>query len=160
MPGSQGADGSYDKDRLSIRYTGKLSKCLMEAGVYRASEGDCARQDPLNPPINEAEFEEIMSRNRTVSSSAIARAVADASAGKCFPLLDPSLESTLSLLGGSHHLEASPQEEWRPPPFFPPHSWHLHTIAFFLGCKRCESIAIKECNPVTVVSLFIAQTAN
>lgn len=34
------------------------------------------------PPISEAEFEEIMGRNRTVSSSAIARAVSDAAAGK------------------------------------------------------------------------------
>ena len=31
--------------------------------------------------ISEAEFEEVMGRNRTVSSSAIARAVADASTG-------------------------------------------------------------------------------
>ena len=34
------------------------------------------------PPLSEVEFEEIMSRNRTVSSSAIARAVSDAAAGK------------------------------------------------------------------------------
>lgn len=33
------------------------------------------------PPISEVEFEEIMGRNRTVSSSAIARAVSDAAAG-------------------------------------------------------------------------------
>ena len=33
-------------------------------------------------PISEAEFQEIMERNKTVSSSAIARAVQDASAGK------------------------------------------------------------------------------
>ena len=33
------------------------------------------------PPLSEAEFDDIMSRNRTVSSSAIARAVADASSG-------------------------------------------------------------------------------
>ena len=32
-------------------------------------------------PISEAEFQEIMERNKTVSSSAIARAVQDASAG-------------------------------------------------------------------------------
>lgn len=38
------------------------------------------RQEPA-PAISEAEFEEIMSRNRTVSSSAIARAVSDAAAG-------------------------------------------------------------------------------
>lgn len=39
------------------------------------------RQEPA-PAISEPEFEEIMSRNRTVSSSAIARAVSDAAAGK------------------------------------------------------------------------------
>jgi cleavage and polyadenylation specificity factor subunit 6/7 len=33
------------------------------------------------PNVSEAEFEEVMGRNRTVSSSAIARAVADASTG-------------------------------------------------------------------------------
>ena len=41
------------------------------------------RSDPSNMlPISEAEFQEIMERNKTVSSSAIARAVQDASAGK------------------------------------------------------------------------------
>jgi cleavage and polyadenylation specificity factor subunit 6/7 len=41
-----------------------------------------ARSDPANMlPISEAEFQEIMERNKTVSSSAIARAVQDASAG-------------------------------------------------------------------------------
>jgi cleavage and polyadenylation specificity factor subunit 6/7 len=40
------------------------------------------RPDPTNMlPISEAEFQEIMERNKTVSSSAIARAVQDASAG-------------------------------------------------------------------------------
>lgn len=34
------------------------------------------------PAVSDAEFEEIMGRNRTVSSSAISRAVADAAAGK------------------------------------------------------------------------------
>lgn len=33
------------------------------------------------PPMSDVEFEEIMGRNRTVSSSAIARAVSDAAAG-------------------------------------------------------------------------------
>lgn len=46
------------------------------------------RSDPSNMlPISEGEFQEIMERNKTVSSSAIARAVQDASAGECyFPL--------------------------------------------------------------------------
>ncbi|XP_077558904.1 cleavage and polyadenylation specificity factor subunit 6-like isoform X19 [Haemaphysalis longicornis] len=55
------------------------------------------RQDPLNPPINEAEFEEIMSRNRTVSSSAIARAVADASAGEFASAIE-TLVTAISLI--------------------------------------------------------------
>ena len=33
-------------------------------------------------PLSEAEFEEIMNRNRAISSSAISRAVSDASAGQ------------------------------------------------------------------------------
>lgn len=44
------------------------------------SGGDHRIEGP--PPLSEAEFEDIMNRNRTVSSSAIARAVADASSGK------------------------------------------------------------------------------
>ena len=39
------------------------------------------------PNISEAEFEEVMGRNRSVSSSAIARAVADASTGNFLPLM-------------------------------------------------------------------------
>lgn len=39
-------------------------------------------QQPIHPQMSEAEFEEIMTRNRTVSSSAIARAVSDAAAGE------------------------------------------------------------------------------
>ncbi|KAL1479421.1 hypothetical protein MTO96_051852, partial [Rhipicephalus appendiculatus] len=54
-------------------------------------------QDPLNPPINESEFEEIMSRNRTVSSSAIARAVADASTGEFASAIE-TLVTAISLI--------------------------------------------------------------
>lgn len=36
--------------------------------------------DPSRAPLSEAEFEEIMNRNRAISSSAISRAVSDASA--------------------------------------------------------------------------------
>lgn len=35
----------------------------------------------MMPPISEAEFEEIMNKNKSVSSSAISRAVADCSSG-------------------------------------------------------------------------------
>ncbi|XP_037507636.1 cleavage and polyadenylation specificity factor subunit 6 isoform X13 [Rhipicephalus sanguineus] len=55
------------------------------------------KQDPLNPPINESEFEEIMSRNRTVSSSAIARAVADASTGEFASAIE-TLVTAISLI--------------------------------------------------------------
>ena len=44
-----------------------------------AGAGSVEQQAP--PAVSEAEFEEVMGRNRTVSSSAIARAVADASIG-------------------------------------------------------------------------------
>ena len=37
--------------------------------------------DTARTPLSEAEFEEIMNRNRAISSSAISRAVSDASAG-------------------------------------------------------------------------------
>lgn len=39
-------------------------------------------EQPIHPQMSEVEFEEIMTRNRTVSSSAIARAVSDAAAGE------------------------------------------------------------------------------
>jgi len=39
------------------------------------------RSSPVAPAVPDVEFEEIMSRNRTVSSSAISRAVSDAATG-------------------------------------------------------------------------------
>ncbi|XP_037277673.1 cleavage and polyadenylation specificity factor subunit 6 isoform X6 [Rhipicephalus microplus] len=62
-----------------------------------ASSSMPSRQDPLNPAINESEFEEIMSRNRTVSSSAIARAVADASTGEFASAIE-TLVTAISLI--------------------------------------------------------------
>lgn len=41
----------------------------------------CYRPEPQSPALSEQEFEEIFQRNKTVSSSAISRAVQDASAG-------------------------------------------------------------------------------
>ncbi|KAH7953908.1 hypothetical protein HPB49_014127 [Dermacentor silvarum] len=64
------------------QYTHDYRGPTNDRSMLPASSSMPSRQDPLNPPINESEFEEIMSRNRTVSSSAIARAVADASTGK------------------------------------------------------------------------------
>lgn len=48
-------------------------------------------------PISEAEFEEIMGRNRTVSSSAIARAVSDAAAGEYVSAIE-TLATAMSLI--------------------------------------------------------------
>ncbi|XP_076374194.1 cleavage and polyadenylation specificity factor subunit 6-like isoform X2 [Tachypleus tridentatus] len=55
------------------------------------------RQDHQSAPISDAEFEEIMNRNRTVSSSAIARAVADASAGDYASAIE-TLVTAISLI--------------------------------------------------------------
>lgn len=41
----------------------------------------CREMEASRTPLSEAEFEEIMNRNRAISSSAISRAVSDASAG-------------------------------------------------------------------------------
>lgn len=49
------------------------------------------------PPISEVEFEEIMGRNRTVSSSAIARAVSDAAAGEYASAIE-TLATAISLI--------------------------------------------------------------
>lgn len=51
----------------------------------------------VQPPISEVEFEEIMGRNRTVSSSAIARAVSDAAAGEFASAIE-TLATAISLI--------------------------------------------------------------
>ncbi|XP_044868733.1 cleavage and polyadenylation specificity factor subunit 7 isoform X3 [Mauremys mutica] len=48
------------------------------SAAYNHSSRDLG---PLLPPVSEAEFEEIMNRNRAISSSAISKAVSGASAG-------------------------------------------------------------------------------
>lgn len=48
-------------------------------------------EQSIHPQMSEAEFEEIMTRNRTVSSSAIARAVSDAAAGETMRYIDTQL---------------------------------------------------------------------
>lgn len=54
----------------------------------------CSRElGPLPPPVSEAEFEEIMNRNRAISSSAISKAVSGASAGNSSPLQPVVLHS-------------------------------------------------------------------
>lgn len=55
-------------------------------------------QAPTNEaPLSEAEFEEIMNRNRTVSSSAISRAVSDAAAGDYASAIE-TLVTAISLI--------------------------------------------------------------
>ncbi|XP_021698727.1 cleavage and polyadenylation specificity factor subunit CG7185 isoform X1 [Aedes aegypti] len=51
----------------------------------------------IAPQLSEAEFEEIMTRNRTVSSSAIARAVSDAAAGEYSSAIE-TLATAISLI--------------------------------------------------------------
>lgn len=52
------------------------------------------------PPINETEFEEIMNRNRTVSSSAISRAMSDAHAGDVKAAIE-TLQTAMNLIKAS-----------------------------------------------------------
>lgn len=54
-------------------------------------------QTGMTPQISETEFEEIMNRNRTVSSSAIARAVSDAAAGEYSSAIE-TLATAISLI--------------------------------------------------------------
>lgn len=54
-------------------------------------------EQPIAPALTEVEFEEIMSRNRTVSSSAIARAVSDAAAGEYSSAIE-TLVTAISLI--------------------------------------------------------------
>lgn len=51
-------------------------------------------------PIPEAEFEEIMNRNRTVSSSAISRAMSDAHAGDIKAAIE-TLQTAMNLIKAS-----------------------------------------------------------
>ncbi|KAL3229893.1 hypothetical protein MRX96_023517 [Rhipicephalus microplus] len=79
------------------QYTHDYRGPTSDRSMLPASSSMPSRQDPLNPAINESEFEEIMSRNRTVSSSAIARAVADASTGEFASAIE-TLVTAISLI--------------------------------------------------------------
>ncbi|KAI0238640.1 hypothetical protein LSAT2_010640 [Lamellibrachia satsuma] len=59
-----------------------------------------SRHDPMIPQISEVEFDEILQRNKTVSSSAISRAVQDASAGDYANAIE-TLVTAISLIKGS-----------------------------------------------------------
>ena len=61
--------------------------------LYLTSSSMSARHDPVPPPLSDSEFEEILQRNKTVSSSAISRAVQDASAGENFKINMHTLKS-------------------------------------------------------------------
>ncbi|XP_037940288.1 cleavage and polyadenylation specificity factor subunit 6 isoform X2 [Teleopsis dalmanni] len=65
-------------------------------GPPQAKPGPYSEQ-PMGPQLSEVEFEEIMGRNRTVSSSAIARAVSDAAAGEYASAIE-TLVTAISLI--------------------------------------------------------------
>lgn len=66
-------------------------------GQKMPGQGFDVPQTNVQPPISEVEFEEIMGRNRTVSSSAIARAVSDAAAGEYASAVE-TLATAISLI--------------------------------------------------------------
>ena len=63
-------------EALNLCFVYVLSECC----TNYLSSVFCRHEAPV-PAISEQEFEEILTRNKTVSSSAISRAVQDASAG-------------------------------------------------------------------------------
>ncbi|CAG0893863.1 unnamed protein product [Darwinula stevensoni] len=72
------------------------STSLPPPGFPPIAQSSYERRDS-GPSMSEAEFEEIMNRNRTVSSSAIARAVADAAAGEFASAIE-TLVTAISLI--------------------------------------------------------------
>lgn len=74
-------------------------RSMWPVGVPNKMPGPAFDVPPSNsqPPISEVEFEEIMGRNRTVSSSAIARAVSDAAAGEYASAIE-TLATAISLI--------------------------------------------------------------
>lgn len=68
---------------------------ILSQAPYGAPGPDHRPEGP--PPLTEQEFEEIMGRNRTVSSSAIARAVSDAAAGEYASAIE-TLVTAISLI--------------------------------------------------------------
>ncbi|ELT93658.1 hypothetical protein CAPTEDRAFT_113017 [Capitella teleta] len=61
------------------------------------SRSDSHRHESSAPAVSEAEFEEILQRNKTVSSSAISRAVQDASSGDYASAIE-TLVTAISLI--------------------------------------------------------------
>ena len=66
-------------------------------GGVNKPPGSFPDQGMVTPQISEVDFEEIMARNRTVSSSAIARAVSDAAAGEYSSAIE-TLVTAISLI--------------------------------------------------------------
>ncbi|CAF1124062.1 unnamed protein product [Rotaria sp. Silwood1] len=90
-PGGPGVPGSSNSPPHGVPHPGQPHP----DPYYRSVD---TRSDPSNMvPISEAEFQEIMDRNKTVSSSAIARAVQDASAGE-FGTAIETLVTAVSLI--------------------------------------------------------------
>lgn len=76
----------------------------VSAGPQPLGQGPPPQMQPLQgppasnePPLSEAEFDEVMNRNRTVSSSAISRAVSDAAAGDYASAIE-TLVTAISLI--------------------------------------------------------------
>ncbi|XP_040175408.1 cleavage and polyadenylation specificity factor subunit 6 isoform X2 [Anopheles arabiensis] len=69
----------------------------VQGGKPPGAPGGFPEHPVITPQLSEAEFEEIMTRNRTVSSSAIARAVSDAAAGE-YSSATETLETAISLI--------------------------------------------------------------
>ena len=84
QPGSGGPPNDpYRRDNNSSSgFPGNDRRDSRPDDHYRSSSDHHHRDPPPSAPaISEVEFEEILQRNKTVSSSAISRAVQDASAG-------------------------------------------------------------------------------
>ncbi|XP_064480614.1 cleavage and polyadenylation specificity factor subunit 6-like isoform X3 [Ornithodoros turicata] len=103
-PPSQYTHDYRGQSNDSTQYTVDVRNMLPTATTMPSRHGrelhdrrDIKKQDPMNPPMSDGEFEEIMGRNRTVSSSAIARAVADASAGEFASAIE-TLVTAISLI--------------------------------------------------------------
>lgn len=67
------------------------------AGLIPSGYPPQPHQQSMGEPLSEAEFEEIMNRNKTVSSSAISRAVSDAAAGEYASAIE-TLVTAISLI--------------------------------------------------------------
>lgn len=84
----------FIREIFRCKYNFLYCFCIIQT-PYGAPGPDHRPEGP--PPLTEQEFEEIMGRNRTVSSSAIARAVSDAAAGEYASAIE-TLVTAISLI--------------------------------------------------------------